>query len=534
MKEKDSDRTPKWYKNKGYPHLTNSYNLTVHNRSLEKRIKDKQFVAKYAFFPLFHVNIKSRRYKKVEKETLDGSSSSIRTHSYWKKNKKMSSSKIRPLHYANHLDAMIFGYYSELLQKNYEDSMKTYPELNNAVTAYRKIPTEENPDKNKSNIHFAKEVFDEIKSRGEENEVAVLAFDIKSFFSNLNHKKLYEAWCRNLGKDKLPKDHYNVFRATTNFSFINKDQFRIKPPRKNRRKSGFDEKRLSFIRNKYGVNAFFESAKAFREAVQFGEIRIYKNPFRSKKTGEMVGIPQGLPISATLANIYLKNFDLDILKYIEDIEGFYRRYSDDIIVICNPDQKEQVEQFVLKTIENYDVEISQEKTEKFIFKAAELDGKSRFISHKAEGKELQINKPLIYLGFEYYGYQTLIKSANLAKFYRRMIYAVRSKAIRAKRIASQYPGDKPVIFKNQLIRLYTKQDLDDKKSPRKRRFKKLEQIETGEYRVFSKLKEYRNSGNYFSYVKRAAEIMEAPEILDQINGKKARKIFHQALERKLK
>ena len=40
-----------------------------------------------------------------------------------------------------------------------------------------------------------------------------------------------------------------------------------------------------------------------------------------------------------------------------------------------------------------------------------------------------------------------------------------------------------------------------------------------------------NTGNYFSYVKRSAEIMEALEILQQINGIKANKIFNQALEK---
>lgn len=83
--------------------------------------------------------------------------------------------------------------------------------------------------------------------------------------------------------------------------------------------------------------------------------------------------------------------------------------------------------------------------------------------------------------------------------------------------------------------MYTKQDLDDKKSPRKRRFKTLKQIQTGEYRVHSmKKNNYQNSGNYFSYVKRAAEIMEAPEILEQINGDKAKRVFNQALEKHLK
>src|SRR5690554_4845731 len=521
---KQKEEKDKWYKNKGYPHITSAYNLTVQGNGLKNKIQDSSFVAKYAFFPLFHINIKNRRYKKSKDRT--------RSHNSIKDGIKKSNAKIRPLHYANHLDAMIFGYYSEILQNNYEKELKHNPHLNAAATAYRRIPIEEGSDKNKSSIHFAKEVFEEVKKRSKtEKEVVVLAFDIKSFFSTLNHRFLYKEWCENIGKDKLPKDHLNVFKAATNFSFINKDQLRAKPKNKNGKRSGFDEKRLAEIRNKYGVNAFFESAQAFRQAVKRGEIRIYKNSFRDKDSGEVIGIPQGLPISATLANIYLKKFDLDILDKLESEKGFYRRYSDDIIVVCRKESMEQVEKFVIQAIQKYRVEISPDKTEKFIFKNAALDGKERFVSHKIVDGNLEINKPLNYLGFEFYGYQTLIKSANLAKFYRRMIYAVKSKTKRAKKIAGEYPGDKPVVFKNQLIRLYTNQDLDDQGSPRKRRFKTIKKIETGEYRVYSEVKEYANSGNYFSYVKRSAEILEAPEILEQINGGKAKKIFNQALEK---
>ena len=517
----------KWYKNKGYLHLTNAYNLTVQDKGLKSKIQDPSFVAKYAFFPLFHINIKNRRYKKSK----DGK----RSHTSVKNERKTSNAKIRPLHYANHLDAMIFGYYSEILQTNYEKELKNNPQLNAAATAYRRIPIEEGSGKNKSSIHFAKEVFEEVKKRSKtEKEIVVLAFDIKSFFPTLNHRFLYDEWCENIGEDKLPKDHLNVFKAATNFSFINKDQLRAKPKNKNGKRSGFDEKRLAKIRNKYGVNAFFESAQAFRQAIKHGEIRICKNSFRDKDSGEVIGIPQGLPISATLANIYLKKFDLDVLDKLQSENGFYRRYSDDIIVVCRKDSMEQVEKFVIQAIQKYRVEISPDKTEKFIFKNAALDGKERFVSHKIVDGNLEINKPLNYLGFEFYGYQTLIKSANLAKFYRRMIYAVKSKTKRAKKIAGEYPGDKPVVFKNQLIRLYTNQDLDDQGSPRKRRFKTIKKIETGEYRVYSEVKEYANSGNYFSYVKRSAEIMEAPEILQQINGEKARRVFNQALEKWMK
>src|SRR5690554_2528381 len=147
----------KWYKNKGYLHLTNAYNLTVQDKGLKSKIQDPSFVSKYAFFPLFHINIKNRRYKKSK----DGE----RSHTSVKNEQKESNAKIRPLHYANHLDAMIFGYYSEILQTNYEKELKNNPQLNAAATAYRRIPIEEGSGKNKSSRSEERRVGKECRYR---------------------------------------------------------------------------------------------------------------------------------------------------------------------------------------------------------------------------------------------------------------------------------------------------------------------------------------------------------------------------------
>ena len=45
------------------------------------------------------------------------------------------------------------------------------------------------------------------------------------------------------------------------------------------------------------------------------------------------GIPQGAPISAVLANIYMIDFDQALNDYVQSQNGLYLRYSDDFIVI---------------------------------------------------------------------------------------------------------------------------------------------------------------------------------------------------------
>ncbi len=280
---------------------------------------------------------------------------------------------------------MIYGCYAEKLLKLYENELEKYPGLSDCVIAYRKISVEEENSNNtdveeeneddteaeeddeergKSTIHFAYEAFEEIKKRAKDGCV-VLMFDIKSFFSELNHIKLKKAWCDLLKVEKLNNAHFNVFNASTNFRYILKDELRVGYKSEGRR-NGFDEKKLAEIRKYQGIEAFYSSIDEFKYAIRNKNIKVYKHPFVKNK--RPVGIPQGLPISAVLANLYLLNFDKVILEEIVNkAGGFYRRYSDDILIICNPQEADQIEQFVLDEIKNSDVEISEEKTENFFF-----------------------------------------------------------------------------------------------------------------------------------------------------------------------
>jgi len=179
------------------------------------------------------------------------------------------------------LDSLIYGYYAEILQKKYEAILALDENLSNCITAYRRIPLGD--DKNKSTIHFAKDVFDEVRFRTiQDDKCAVLAFDIKSFFSSLDHNLLYKEWSELIGETKLPRDHLNVFKSATNFSFIYKDDLRKYRVKKGRR-AGFDEKKLATIRNSIGKFSLFESVTEFRECISSGKIRVYKNPFRNKE-----------------------------------------------------------------------------------------------------------------------------------------------------------------------------------------------------------------------------------------------------------
>ncbi len=511
--------TPNWLRHKGYLHITPQLDVSRRKAELIAKVSSEKYVKTYGFYPLIHSSIKERKYKKINKN------SRIRSHTKRTGNHVISTAKNRPLHYASHMDALIFGYYAALLQEKYENRMASLGDLSKCVIAYRKIPLDSK--KNKSTAHFAKEVFDEIKSR---DACCVLTFDIKSFFSSIDHKILEKAWADIISETILPPHHKNVFNATTNFSYILLDDLRLGKKNEGRKK-GFDERRLAEIRQN-GKFAFFNSPKEFRDAVKSKQLKLYKHPFRNKKMNNIpMGIPQGLPISAVLANLYLLNFDKEIFYEVVNLRGgFYRRYSDDILVICKEDEADDIKKIIDDGLARVNVDPSKDKTEQFIFKQSMLgNGKKVLLSHKRIDNHLIANVPLNYLGFEFYGYQTLIKSSNLAKFYRRMIYSVKSKAKRARIIASKINNEKPVIYRRQLYKLYTLQDLN--KTKIHSTIKILVQTERGDFKFIVKKKKKLLRSNYISYVRRASDIMAEPKIQRQIRSHK--RIFNEAVHRHL-
>lgn len=519
---------PIWLKEKGYLHISPSLKIGDEWEKYYRIITNKEFVEKYAFYPLIHTNIIDRKFKKADSEKHK-SKGRKHCHTLKENGKADKSNKIRPLHYASHMDALVYGYYKEILDELYEKKLKENDKLNAAINAYRKIPISEKDIKGKSTIHFAKEAFDEIKRRGLNDEVCVLTFDLKSFFPSLNHQFLKQKWKWLLNVDELPKDHYNVFKACTKFRYILLDDLRI-TDYKNGRKSGFDESKLSKIRKEKGYKCFFESNEEFRKTIKEGKLRVYKNPFFSKEKVN-VGIPQGLPISALLANLYLYDFDLEIInKLVEDKGVYYKRYSDDIVIICNSDQAEFIENYIYDLVKQSKVNISESKTEKFIFKNVIFSPKhnnKRLTCFKIDKKsKKEVETPLLYLGFEFRGYKTVIKSANLSKYYRKIISITKRRCTRANIVLGKNPEAKRAIFINQVKKLYNKplkindSERSDKRNL-KRKFSKLKKNDRGFYEfVHYSPKNHKKESNYFSYVKRCCSIFEEDHFMNQIRKRK--------------
>lgn len=133
--------------------------------------------------------------------------------------------KNRPIRYAARRDSYIFGYYRELLSPQYEHELARLG-LSDCVLAYRRNPLSHGRG-GKCNIHFAEQAFRRIRDLG---NCYAFALDISQFFGHLDHDQNKQMWWRLLGnhvqkneKALLPDDHFQVFKAVTHYSFIDRD-----------------------------------------------------------------------------------------------------------------------------------------------------------------------------------------------------------------------------------------------------------------------------------------------------------------------
>ena len=294
--------------------------------------------------------------------------------------------KVRPIAYAAHGDSHIFSHYSGLYEHRYEEVLRERG-LDRVVTAFRSL-------KGRCNIDFANEAFEFIRRQG---PCFVLASDITDFFNQLQHRQLKGALRQLLGVEELPADHYAVFKAVTKYCMVDrKDVFQalgIHPhhPRRNGRY------RLC-------------TAREFRERIRGNGL------CRPNVAGR--GIPQGSPISAMLANLYMLDFDSVVNTFVTAHGGLYRRYCDGLLVVLpTDDSRTEVLTLLQRHLQDLGLEARPDKTE--------------LIDFVQENGRLTTPRPLNYLGFTFDGRHKRIRPASVARYYRKMRLGVgRAKAIR--------------------------------------------------------------------------------------------------------
>lgn len=365
---KKAESLVKWEKKnektKKYIHF--DYRKSSKSKGIESYIVNPENIKKHSFYPFLHTEIIFKKFDTFKKN---------------KKGKKWKE-KPREINYSCHMDRLIFSYYSNLLNKKYNEYVQDKL-INENVIAYR-------DNLNKNNIHFAKEAFDFIKQN---KNCFIMIGNFTKFFDNLNHKYLKKMLCKVLNVSSLLGDWYTIFKNITKFSSCElEDIIKIKQMSKKELNS---ESRLF-------------SPKEFRDLIKNNKLSLKVN-----RTGK--GIPQGSAISAVLANVYMSEFDSEIVNYLHQYGGKYFRYSDDFIIIIPLNNK-----FDLKLIKKEiniirekipNLELSEEKTQYFIYENKKLKGSHCYIN---------------YLGFSFDGKNIFIRDKTIFKYYCRMYKKIRT------------------------------------------------------------------------------------------------------------
>lgn len=502
-----------WFKIKRYLHI--DFPLECKDRERIKiYIQDKDKISTHAFLPFIHKKIETRKFRKEydpDCNLINGG-------------KRKADVKVRDLYYASHFDSNIYSFYSHILSEKYENKL-IENNLSEVVTAYRKIPLDKTQKiRNKCNIDFANEIFEFINEINLD-DVVVISLDIKGFFDNLDHKLIKKSWCDilQINNDELPEDHYNVFRNITKFSYVNqseifnlfKDEIIFKDNSINLKNNSskvnkipIKKKKISnikYLRNKKAL-AFCEK-KDIKKLLKAGYIKSNKRIESEEKSNYILrtyGIPQGSPISSILANIYLFNFDLKIDQEIKKNNGIYRRYSDDIVIVCKPEEKDCILSLIKKEISYCKLEFQENKTQIFTFKK-DINRIFQCTYHTKTGKLVETRK-FTYLGFEFDGKNIFLKSSSLSKFYRTLKRTLKRGVFYSKH--TNFKNSNGEIFKRRLYKRFSYEGSERKRIFKRDKINKKIWIETNKY----------DWGNYLTYTNLANRVFKNSKIKSQIRN----------------
>lgn len=299
--------------------------------------------------------------------------------------------------YASHRDACILSKYAhdlnKLLNQFYEEE-----KLSDNIIAYRKL--------GKANYDFAAEAHEYARSR---SSCVVMCFDITGFFDHLSHKILRANLKRILSTDELSSDWYAVLRHVTKYRRIAKSDLSTHPI--------------------FGARIVRGSRLpiATISEIKCAGVSITEN------TNDF-GIPQGTPISATFSNLYMLDFDLTIATRCRERGALYRRYSDDVLLVCSAGDQVALYNAVHNSCASLELSLSAEKEEIVSF-------------GNGHSNKFQ------YLGFNMSPDGALIRASSLSRQWRKLRKSIRrAKVVGGRAIRD---GNANKIFTKKLRRKFS-------------------------------------------------------------------------------
>ena len=356
----DSPKTLRKSK-KRYSHFDYRTNIS----KVKVDITNPEYVATHGFYPFIHYTIEMIKYNK----------------------KKGKQKKTRDICYAAHVDRCIYQYYAYILNWHYNKILKE-KDIDQVPVAYR-------TDLHDSNIQSAHKAISFIRKSA---NCYVMIGDFTNFFDNLDHKYLKKQWCKLIGKNMLPDDHYAVFKNVTRYS-----KWELE-----------DILKINDLPNTdKGIR------KLNRQSRVLSDEQFKNNKKCIVKNCSTYGVPQGSPISAVLANIYMLEADELINKIVLKHDGFYMRYSDDFIVVIPYSEEKKYNVFnqiigIIGGIPNLTLE--NKKTQFFHVDIPLVKNVGHDFSDDADTSKNMIN----FLGFSFDGSKIRVRSKTISKYYYRM------------------------------------------------------------------------------------------------------------------
>lgn len=363
---------------------------------IENYVCNPKKIAQHSFLPLIRFSIEMYKYTGLPNPDM---------------NNRPIKLKPREIMYASHVDSHIYSYYSNQLNQIYNKWTQAN-DIDDCSLAYR------NNKKRQSNIEFSAQV---IKTMNEYSEAYILIGDFTKYFDNLNHEILKENLMTVMETPHLDNDWYNIFKSLTKYGYYEKTNLE--------EQFGSDKQMRS--ENKY---SYFKNIKQFRDHQKNNKTLHNTNNF---------GIPQGVSISAVLANIYAINFDRSVQAYAKKLGGIYNRYSDDFIIVIPKTTSEKDFLSLVTRVSNLaeenKIELQKEKTKLF-----ELSQNEIFSFDSKEKTHID------YLGFTFDGRKVEMRTKSLNKFYRKANAIVsRAKRIKYKNKLKRIP------YRRHIYDLYT-------------------------------------------------------------------------------
>lgn len=329
-------------------------------------ISNPENVARHGFYPFIHYTKSLTKYSKIKEKKV----------------------KNRDICYAAHIDRCLFQYYNFLLNERYNQRVKD-DGISHVAVAYR-------TNLGASNIEFANHAIDFIRKNA---SCYVMIGDFTGFFDNLDHRYLKNQLCNLLKMERLPPDYYAIYKNITQYSIWELS----------------DLLHLNNLKDTISDRRKLNSQQRVITPKQFKQYRTHIVPH-----AKPFGIPQGSPISALLANVYMLDIDKVINQIIVVLNGLYMRYSDDfIIVIPEIDEKQAVSAFsLINSIFNDTpgLTLQPDKTQFFRYELGVLTNCGKLFYSNADCEKRYIN----FLGFTFDGKKVSIRAKTISKYYYRM------------------------------------------------------------------------------------------------------------------